>query len=389
MGKWIAFIRAKSFYVQVYRRLQPLLGPRPLVVTCNGRVLEACGRAEAEGVRAGIPLYQARCLCPQADVVTFRPDDCLLLYRKLWDIVAAHSPVVEPTGFHQGFTDVSKVVTDSYQATQWQKEVGKQIQQQTDLKSLVGVGPGKFVARVAAPRNAVVAEEHVREFLAPISLSDLDWLDSKLQDTLQRLGLTTLGQVTALDKAALIQQAGQLGGQLYDWIKGRDNCVVQALYPPLEERVAYAFDIEDREQVIIRVLGELCEQLADRLGNSGSQPRQITLRLEADAGYHAQTQQYSRLLKDAGQLYQAAQRLLKQLWQGQPLQSIEIVARDLQAVKPQQIDLWGGRRRRTVEQAMEAVRSRYGAQAVNQASQLEDKQRFAQMILGAKGRFSW
>ena len=121
----------------------------------------------------------------------------------------------------------------------------------------------------------------------------------------------------------------------------------------------------------------------------GSQPRQITLRLEADVGYHAQTQQYSKPLKDAGQLYQAAQRLLQQLWQSQPLHSIELVAGDLQPVEPYQIDLWSSRRRRTVEQAIEAARSRYGAEAVNRASQLEDKQRFAQMILGAKGRFSW
>ncbi len=388
MGNWIAFIQIESFYIKAHR--PPLWsGLMPMVVTRGSQVLQACRQAQAEGVNTGMPLPQVRCLCPQAQIVTFNPDDCWPLHQQIWDIVADHSPVVELTGFHEGFADITKVVSNTRRAVEWQRKVSKQIQQQTDLKSLVGVGPGKFAARVAAPRNAVVAEEDVREFLAPISLSELGWLDSKLQDTLQRLGLTTLGQVIEVGKNTIIQQAGQLGGQLYDWIKRTDNCVVQALYPAAEERVRQVFDIEEREEVILQALGELCEQLADKLLGSGSQPRQITLRLEADAGYHAQTQQYSRPPKDAGQLYQAAQRLLKQLWQGRPLQSLELVARDLQAVKPQQIDLWGGRRRRTVEQVMEAVRSRYGAQAVNRASRLKDKRRFAQMILAAEGRVSW
>ena len=388
MGKWIAFVQIESFYIKAHR--PPLWsGLRPMVVTRGSQVLQACRQAQAECVNTGMRLPQVRCLCPQADIVTFNPEDCQSLYQQIWDIVADHSPVVEPTDFHEGFADIAKVVSNTPRAVEWQRKVSKQIQQQTDLKSLVGVGPGKFAARAAAPHNAVVAEEDVREFLAPISLSELGWLDSKLQDTLQRLGLTTLGQVVEVGKNTILQQAGQPGGQLYDWIKGTDNCVVQALYPPAEEQVRRVFDIEEREEVIIQVLGELCEQLADKLLGRGSQSRQITLRLEADAGYYAQTQQYSKPRKDAGQLYQVAQRLLQQLWQSQPLHSIELVAGDLQPVEPYQIDLWSSRRRRTVEQAMEAARSRYGAEALNRASQLEDKQRFAQMILGAKGRFSW
>ncbi len=388
MGKWIAFVQIERFYIKAQR--PPLWsGSRPLVVVHDGQVIEACRGAQAEGVNTGMPLQQVRCLCPQAQILTFSPDDCWPLYQQIWDIVAAHSPVVEPIDFHQGFADVSKVITDSHQATQWRNEVNKQIQQHTESEPSIGIGPNRFIARVAAVHNAVVGEEDAREFLAPIPLSDIDWLGSKLRDTLQRLGLTTLGQVVEVGKNMILQQAGPLGGQLYDWIKGTDNCVVQALYPPAEEEVRQVFDIEENQEVIIQVLGELCEQLADKLQDSGSQPRQITLRLETDTGSRTQTQQYSRPLKDAGQLYQRAQRLLEDLGQGQPLSSIELVVSDLQPIQPHQMDLWSSHQRRTVEQAIEAARSRYGMRAVSRASEFEGKRRFAQMILGVDRRFSW
>ena len=389
MANWIAFIRAKSFYVQVYRRLQPLLGLRAVVVTCNGRVLEACGRAEAEGVRAGIPLRQARCLCPQAEVVTFKPDDCLFLYRKLWDIVAAHSPVVEPTDSHQGFADVSKVVTDRHQVKEWRREVGKQIQQHTESEPSLGIGPNRFVAQWAVAHNGVVGEEDVTEFITPIPSSDIGWLGSELIEALERLGLTTLGKVAAVSRNVLIQQVGIAGGQLHDWITGKDNRTVQPLYPPREERVANAFDIEDREQVIIRVLGELCAQLADRLGNSASQAQRLTLQVEDFIQLHTATQQCSRPLKDTHRLYEVAKQLLEQLWEGQPLSSIQLLAEDLQPVERYQLSLWGSRRRERIEQAVEAAHRRYGVQVVTNASQLEDRRRFAQMILGMEGRSGW
>jgi len=390
MANWIAFIRAKSFYVQVCRRLQPLSGLRPLVVICNGQVLEACGRAEAEGVRGGIPLQQARCLCPQADIVAFfNPNDCLPLYRQIWDIVAAHSPVVEPTDFHQGFADVTKVVRGSHQAEEWRSEVSKQIQQHTGSEPSIGMAPNRFIAQLAAAHNSVVGEEDVADFIASIPSLHIDWLDTKLIEALERLGLTTLGKVVAVSRNALIQQVGMAGGQLHDWITGRDNRPVQPLYPPDEERVVHNFDAEDSQEVIFQTLNDLCQQLAGRLHDTGRQPRRLTLQLEDTADCCTHTQQYSRPLKGASRLYEVAEQLVKQLWQGQPLLQMELAAADLVLTVPHQPSLWSSRRHAYLEQAVEAARSRYGAQAVNRASQLEDKRRFAQMILGEEGRFSW
>lgn len=389
MSRWVSFVRIEDLYVKTHHRVSPVGGLKPLVVVQVNRVLEACPKARAEGIRMGDHTRQVHCLCPQAEIVTFNPDVCQSVYRKIWDIVAAYSPVVEPADFHQGFADVTKVAADLHQAQKWQNEVSEQIQRETDLRSSIGMGPGKFVAQIAAAYTAVVAEKDVQEFLAPTPLSSVDWLDPERREVLQRLGLTTLGQVAAVNKNSLMQQVGRIGGQLHDWINGKDNRPVQPLYPPAEERVFHVFDIEDRQEIIIQALGELCAQLTSKLRGTASQARRLTLQVEDVAERHIYRQQYSRSLKDALRLYQTAERLFEQLWEGQPLLSIELVAGDLRPVDWCQLSLWASRRQGQIEQAMETVRSRYGMQAVSKASELADKRRFGQMILAAEGRFSW
>lgn len=389
MDRGIAFIDIQGFYVRAHQELQPRSAPCPWVVIKEGQVLECCRQAQAEGLVPGAPRRQVWCLCPQAEVVTFRPDACEPLYRQIWDIVAAHSPVVEPIDFPQGFADITKVVSGVHQAKEWRSRVGEQIQQQTDMKPHIGIGPGKFVARVAATHRAVIDGEEAREFLALVPVADLDWLAPKLRQALQRLGLIILGQVSEVDRNVLIQQVGLTGGQLHDWIKGRDDQPVESLYPPREERVAYTFALEDRTEVVNQVLGELCAQLASKLQGTAGQARRLTLQVEEAAECRTRTQQYSRPLNDARRLYQAAERLLTQLWAGQPLLQIELVAGELQPVAPGQLSFGGGWRRGQVDQAMAAVHSRYGVRAVRKASELEDKRRFAQMILATEGRFSW
>ncbi len=188
MNDWIACIVLNGFYVQAYWQLQPSLKPRPLVIASKNRVLEACPWAQAEGIGPGVSLRQVRCLCPRATIVPFSPDEYLPLYRQIWDVVAAHSPMVEPAEFHRGFADISRLVANACQARAWRDEVREQIQQQADLQPYIGIGPGRFIARVAAAHNAVVAREDLQVFPHLIPLSELDWLDSDLRDALHRLG---------------------------------------------------------------------------------------------------------------------------------------------------------------------------------------------------------
>ena len=60
----IACVRIPCFTVAVERRTNPHLEEQPLVVYDRGGVIDAS--PEATGVRRGLPLRQAKALCPSA-----------------------------------------------------------------------------------------------------------------------------------------------------------------------------------------------------------------------------------------------------------------------------------------------------------------------------------
>jgi len=280
-------------------------------------------------------------------------------------------------------------VSNISQVKEWQDEVTKQIQQGLGLPANIGMGPGKFMARVATDSNAIVAQDEIAEFLRDIPLSRIHWIDYNLLETLRNLGLTTLGKVRDVKRNVVVQQVGAAGGRLHDWITGKDSRPVQALYPPDKQSATQKFDCEDNEHVIVGMLERLCQQLGDKLEAAGREAGQLTVRVQDITGFQTVSQQRSRPLRKATAIYQVAERLLKQLWQRQPLHSLELVAGDLQPVEAHQMDLWRSYQRVAIEQAMAAARRHYGLGAISKASELEDSRRFAQMILGAKGRFSW
>ena len=249
MVRSIAFIKLEGFYVAACGRQQSSLRSRPVVVVSEGNVLEACARAKAEGVEAGAPVRQVWCLCPEAEVVSLNAEGCGSLYRQVWDIVAAQSPVVEPADWHEGFADITVVARDTHEAKEWRERVSRQIQEQTGLLPTIGIGPSKFVAQIAAACRAVVGEEEAIEFLRPIAVTQRDWLEAGLVQALGNLGLITLGQVAAVDRPLLVGQVGPAGGQLHDWIRGKDTRPVQPLYPPREEQTACTFDYEENPEV--------------------------------------------------------------------------------------------------------------------------------------------
>lgn len=387
MKKWIAFLKLEGFYARAHQPEGGWYGPT--VVAHGGRVLEACAAAQAEGVAVGAPLAQVRSLCPRAQVAAFDNDRCLPLYRQVWDLVAEHSPAVEPLQLHYGFAELSSVVANVAQARKWQQRLGDRLLQQTGLRAAIGIGSRRFVARVAALHDAVVAAADVRRFLAPVPPAELDWLDGRLREGLQKLGLHSLGQVAAMDRNTLIEQTGPEGGQLRDWLDGKSESPIQALYPPPEQRVGMVFEFELDQALVIASLGRLCGQLADRLQQCRQRPCRLALGLETDAGMQAVDRQYSRPLQDASRLEAAAQSLLEQLWQGGLLHGMELAAGDLQPVEARQMELWNSHRRAQVEQAVEAARNRHGCRALIRASELRSRRRFAQAVLAAEGRFCW
>jgi protein ImuB len=244
-------------------RRELMAGPVGLAPEAGRRqvVGEVSAAAEAHGVVAGMRVGEALARCPDIRLVPPDPDGVRGLWRALLDKLDGIGASVESDrageayfeadglrGIHGG--DLDGVLTATRRAIE---RPGARL----------GAAPSRFAARVAAlrarPRRrgaaavspplgavltgsaVVVPAGSVRAFLAPQPVALLRARPEleELPETLERLGVRTLGELAAMPSAAMAERFGHAGLLALDLAQGRDTGLEPRRPPePVAERLA-------------------------------------------------------------------------------------------------------------------------------------------------------
>jgi nucleotidyltransferase/DNA polymerase involved in DNA repair len=193
---------------------------------------EVSAAAEAFGVTPGMRVGEALARCPELRLAPPDPEGVRALWREVLDRLEAIGAAVESDrpgcsffeadglhGIHGGHLEGVLSAT--------RRALGRGIR--------LGAGPSRFsayaAARRARPRRAeVVPARGVRTWLAPLPVSFLRARPElgAVADTLERLGIRTLGELSGLPAPAVAERFGHPGLLALDLARGRDT--------PLEPR---------------------------------------------------------------------------------------------------------------------------------------------------------
>src|SRR5881409_1242287 len=103
----ILLVDMDAFFASVEQAHHPQLRGKPIIVCGDpgrrGVVTAASYEARPSGVRAGMPLYQARRLCPDAEYVEGNPEKYVALSLQLLDLYLRYTPDVEPFSVDEAF----------------------------------------------------------------------------------------------------------------------------------------------------------------------------------------------------------------------------------------------------------------------------------------------
>ncbi len=197
-----------AFYASVEQRDHRHLRGRPTAVG-RGVILAASYEARAMGVRTAMNGAAARRLCPGLLTVDPRMEAYSEASRQVFQIFDDTTPLVEPISIDEAFLDVSGlgrlVGTPESIATRLRSRVANEV----GLAISVGVARTKFLAKVASgvckPDGLLVVEpEKELHFLHPLPVRSLWGVGVKTAEKLNEKGLTTVGQVAALDESVLV-----------------------------------------------------------------------------------------------------------------------------------------------------------------------------------------
>ena len=290
----IACFHVPLFPLAARLRSEPeLLNEALAIVDGNGstaHVVAATRRARTKGIRAGLSLAQARSLVPKL-IARGRDTECERTAQEaLLEVAETFSPRIEDAGEGLVFVDISGMehhfVSDQHLAAAAIRAADKM-----GLPVRVGVAASKLAARVAAelPKSPTVVDPgHEAEFLAPLPLTRLSPA-LEAAATLQRWGITSIGELAQLPESEVASRLGELGRELHYAARGYDPrpLIPRATPPEFREGMELEWPLVALEPFLF-IASNALDRLAGRLEYQGFACKRIelTMNLEPD-GYHA------------------------------------------------------------------------------------------------------
>jgi DNA polymerase-4 len=231
-----------SFFASVEVLDDPTLAGRPVIVGGSGRrgVVAACTyEARMFGVHSAMPSSVARRLCPDAVFVDGRFHRYVEESRRLHAIFATITPLVEGISLDEAFLDVSGAVHLFGDGASIGREIRTRVLDQMELQCSVGVGRSKLMAKLASkaakPRASrsgiepgtgvvVVGADEELAFLHPMPVRALWGIGPVTEKRLLALGVTTVGELAAVPPDALERYLGIAAGRhLSELARGVDD----------------------------------------------------------------------------------------------------------------------------------------------------------------------
>src|SRR5262245_33515543 len=184
-----------AFFASVEQLHHPALRGKPVIVCGDperrGVVTAASYEARPFGVHAGMPLQEARRLCPQAEYVEGNPEKYVGISLQLLDLYTRRTPDVEPFSVDEAFLGFGTCRTLE-EGTRIARSIQDEIAATFDLGASIGVGPNKLVAKMAAglrkPRGLTAMDgEKFQEAFWPLPVQEMWGVGLKLATRMRSL----------------------------------------------------------------------------------------------------------------------------------------------------------------------------------------------------------
>ncbi|MCW8829351.1 MAG: DNA polymerase IV [Gammaproteobacteria bacterium] len=289
MPRQIIHVDMDAFYASVEIRERPELADRPVIVggRPQGRGVVAAANyiARRFGVHSAMPTSTALRLCPEAIVLPPRHELYAGVSLQLHAIFQRYTPQIEPLALDEAFLDVTGSIGLFGPAEKMAREIKQAVWEELQLVASVGVGPNKYIAKLASDIDkpdgfVVVVEGDVAAFLAPLPVSRLWGVGKVAVKTFDKLGIRTIAQLRGYSPQLLRQHLGSSGEQFLRLASGIDERPVISEHEAksISNETTFAVDISDA-RILHQWLQALTGQVAYRLRAQGLKGRTVQLKV--------------------------------------------------------------------------------------------------------------
>ncbi|MBI4039062.1 DNA polymerase IV [Candidatus Daviesbacteria bacterium] len=321
--------------------------------------------AKKFGVKTGMPIWQAKKLCPQIILVAGDSDKYLETTKRFLNILKDYSSYIEVFSIDEVFMKMEDYHVASLLGMT--KRIAQEIKSRIKIEigevvtCSIGISYNKLMAKLAGslqkPDGLVVIanQEEAIKILDKIELDEVCGIGARIKSRLNNLGVFNFGKLRQVPQAALLASFKSYGQVLYNMAQGIDNSAVVPFWEKEEVKsIGHRHTIDHdtaNPTEIKQILLKLAELVARRLRAKKltgktvhSWYRQaiptLEVGMELHLGFEGDRIQTTIFYTNDGiEIFKAAWKIFHQIWNQEKIRMIGVSVSNLKPKTPQNLSL--------------------------------------------------
>ncbi len=307
----ILHIDIDAFFASVEEALCPALKGKPVIVggLPNGRGVVSCPNYEARkmGVKTAMPLTKAYSLAPDAVFIRGNHRAYEKYSRRFLEILHDFSPLIRAVSLDEAFLDANGCLHFwNNSPRELASAIKRAIFEDMKITVSIGIASNRVCAKIASDYSKRIARELMetrretgppngllvvrlggeKDFLAPLQASVIPGIGKRTTETLEALGITTVGRLAETGIESLTRIFGSAGTYLWEAANGRgrrDLAEEDHDAKSISRTTTFASDTADGA-FISSMFFYLSEKIARELRAGGLVASTVTVRMRYSDG---------------------------------------------------------------------------------------------------------
>ncbi len=369
----ILHIDMDAFFISVEQRDDSSLCGKPAAVCgslSRSVVTSANYEARPYGIRAGMPVQEAKRKCPQLILVKGNHSKYTETAARIFSILKDYTPLVEVASIDEAYLDITQSMLLFKSPLHIAQSIKTRILEKEQLTCSIGVAPNKLLAKLGSglkkPNGlTIIVKEEVGEVLRDLPVSRLFGIGPKLEEGLNAIGIFTCGQMAKYPVPLLIQKFGVIGERLHEMGLGSDESSVVP-FDGEEDPKSISCSVtleEDTSDVneLRKVLLQLSERVSRRMRKDSFYGGRVALTVRYSDFYTFSKQKtLNQAVRSGNELFRFSFEIFESILHPKPIRLLGVGV-SLLRKEWCQLDLFEKREKKdNLLKAMDRVNERFG-----------------------------
>ncbi len=370
----ILHIDFNSYFATVEQQANPRLRGKPIGVTGGDRMERTViGAASVEakkfGVRTGMPIWEAKSLCPEIILVPGDSDKYLETTKRFLNILKDFSPKVEVFSIDEVFMEVE----DCHGPLNLAMTIKERIREEVGewITCSIGISYNKIMAKLAGslykPDGLVVIEdeEAAMWILDRVELNEICGIGFRIKKRLNNMGIFSFATLRKVPLKALLASFKSYGLILYNMSRGiADDQIVPFFEKEEVKSIGHrhtinhdTYDTEEIKQILLK----LTELIAKRLRTKKLRGKTVSFWLRNSDFTGEDMQLTIPYTNDGLEIFKASWKAFHKIWNKEKIRMVGVSVSNLKSETPENLTfLEELKSQEIINQTMDKINNKFG-----------------------------